>query len=405
MTIDQAGPAPTPGPASRALDVRPADARELEAWDDLTVRPGGGHILQSMAWARHRAASGWRPHHLVVGDGSAVLALERRWPIIGGGSAYLPRGPIPSGDLAAVARRLEAVTAWLAGHGIDVIATDAEVPGATGYGARLAAIGFHQIEEIQPARHRFSLPLGRGADEPGILAEVAKSTRQRIRAAEGAGIVVVRHDAEVEGGAADSAHPGAPDAPPGRVPGAAGPGEGFVAPTETTAVALDRFYDLLLATGERRHFRFGPRPGFLAWWRAAHAARLLVLLEARTADGTPIAGLVLYRHGGRLTTAHSADDAATRQGHPGALHLLRWRAIQLAIREGCAEMDLGGVDVPGARHEPLPGEPMYGLAEHKRAFGAVFLELAGAHERVIRPWRYALGRVAARAVRSRGGAR
>jgi lipid II:glycine glycyltransferase (peptidoglycan interpeptide bridge formation enzyme) len=403
MTTDRAGPAAPSGPASRALAVRPADARELEAWDDLTVHPGGGHVLQSMAWARHRAASGWRPHHLVLDDGSAVLALEHRWPLIGGGSVYLPRGPIPSGDLPAMTRRLEAVTAWLAGHGIDVVATDAEVPAATGYGERLAAIGFHQIEEIQPARHRFSLPLGRGADEAGILAGVAKSTRQRIRAAEGAGIVVVRHDALIEPAASDPALAGAPDVPAGQAPGAPGPGEGFVAPVEATSVALDRFYDLLLATGERRHFRFGPRPGFLAWWRAAHAARLLVLLEARTAEGTPIAGLVLYRHGDRLTTAHSADVAATRQGHPGALHLLRWRAIQLAIREGCAEMDLGGVDVPGARHEPLPGEPMYGLAEHKRAFGAVFLELAGAHELIIRPWRYTLGRVAARAVRTGSG--
>ena len=62
------------------MEVRPANARELEVWDDLVVTPGGGHVYQSMAWARHRAASGWRPHHLVAADGSAILALERRWP-------------------------------------------------------------------------------------------------------------------------------------------------------------------------------------------------------------------------------------------------------------------------------------------------------------------------------------
>ncbi len=73
------------------------------------------------------------------------------------------------------------------------------------------------------------------------------------------------------------------------------------------------------------------------------------------AGGDVLAGLILYRHGGRLSTVHSGDHAATRAGHPGALHLLRWRAIQLAIREGCSEMDLGGVDVAGARGEPRGG--------------------------------------------------
>ena len=89
-----------------------------------------------------------------------------------------------------------------------------------------------------------------------------------------------------------------------------------------------------------------------------------------------------------------------RTTHPGLPHLLRWRAIQLAIAEGRAQMDLGGVDVAGARRIPEPGEPMYGLYEHKRSFGADWVELAGAHERVIRPRRYRLGRVLARGLRT-----
>ena len=361
------------------MEVRPANARELEVWDDLVVTTGGGHVYQSMAWARHRAASGWRPHHLIAADGSAVLALERRWPVVGGGSAYLPRGPIPAGVAPAMARRLGAFTGWLAGHGIDVVATDAEIEAATGYPELLRAAGFHPIEEIQPSRHRLALALGHGTDETAALAGVAKATRQRIRAAEKAGIVVVRHD---------------------RSRGAEGDlGEGFTRPAEDPHVALDRFYDLLLETGERRHFAFGPRAGFVGWWRAALAAGMLVLLEARSADDQPLAGLVLYRHGGRLSTVHSGDHAATRRDHPGSLHLLRWRAIQLAIREGCAEMDLGGVDVPGARRPPVEGEPMYGLFEHKRSFGADWVELTGAHEQVIRPRRYAIGRAMARAAR------
>ena len=361
------------------MDVHPADARELEVWDDLVVTPGGGHVYQSMAWARHRAAAGWRPHHLVAADGSAVLALERPWPLIGGGSAYLPRGPIPTGDPVAMAARLAAFSGWLADRRIDVIATDTEIEADSGYPELIGAGGFRPIEEIQPSRHKLALELGHGADEASVLAGVAKATRQRIRGAERAGIVVVRYDKSRQA--------------------ETGPGEGFSAPVGDSEVALDGFYELLLETGERRRFSFGPRAAFVGWWQAALAAGWLVLLEAQTAAGAVLAGLVLYRHGGRLSTVHSGDHAATRRDNPGALHLLRWRAIQLAIREGCAEMDLGGVDVPGARRPPVEGEPMRGLYEHKRSFGARWVELAGAHERVVRPRRYALGRALARAAR------
>jgi lipid II:glycine glycyltransferase (peptidoglycan interpeptide bridge formation enzyme) len=362
--------------------VREATSAELERWDATAVDGPGGHVLQSRAWAAHRQATGWTPHHLVTADGMFVLAVSRSWPFIGGGSAYLPRGPVADVvDPERLADRLAAVTAHLAGRGIDVVASDAEIPAETGYGGAIESRGFHAIEEIQPSRHRVSLPLGGGADEAAAFDAIAKSTRQRVRGAERDGITVVRHDTRQ------------------RTDGA---GEGFVAPTEPAETALDRFYDLLLETGERRHFSFGPRSLFVRWWRAAYSAGHLVYLEARAPDpdrGQALAGLVLYRHGGRLSTVHSGDHASSRSEHPVALHLLRWRAIQLAIREGCSEMDLGGVDVAGARGEPREGDPLYGLYQHKRAFGGRWLALTGAHERIFDARGYALGRLTGRIAR------
>jgi lipid II:glycine glycyltransferase (peptidoglycan interpeptide bridge formation enzyme) len=344
------------------------------AWDEHTVDQPNGHVYQSLEWAGHRAASGWLPRYVVVPGGPGVLALLRPWPQIGGFSAYLPRGPVPSGEPARDAALLVAVAELLGSEDVDVVAADPEVPASPGYADALARAGFHAIEEIQPSRHRMSLQLG-GQDEQAVFGGIAKSTRQRIRQAESSEIIVVRHDARV---------------------GRGGVGEGFAGPPEPTPVALDRFYDLLLETGERRHFSFGPRASFVGWWVAAHRAGHLVYLEARAAGGFPLAGLLLYRHGRRLTTVHSGDHEAARRDHPGALHLLRWRAIQLAMREGRQEMDLGGVDVAGARREPHEGDATYGLYQHKRSFGAAWLELAGAHEKVIRPNRYRAGRVMAK---------
>lgn len=367
-------------------EIREAAITELADWDALAVDAPGGHVYQSVAWARHRAAAGWRPRFIATPDGGRVLSLERSWPWVGGSSAYIPRGPVPAGangleaagSSATLATRLVAVSDWLGADGVDVVASDAEVPTAdTAYGAAIRAAGFMPIEEIQPSRHKVALPLDPDAGDGPAFDAIAKSTRQRIRAAERDGVVVVRHDRRQAGG---------------------GAGDGFAAPAEPSEIALDRFYDLLVETGERRQFGFGPRERFVPWWVAALRAGHLVYLEARLAapDGEVLAGLVLYRHGGRLSTVHSGDHAAGRARHPGALHLLRWRAIQLAIRERCGEMDLGGVDVAGARREPLEGEPMAGLYQHKRSFGGRWVELTGAHERVLDGRGYALGRTAMR---------
>jgi lipid II:glycine glycyltransferase (peptidoglycan interpeptide bridge formation enzyme) len=367
--------------------VREFGPDELEGWDAASVDIAGGHVLQSVAWAQHRAARGWRPRFLEAG-GQRALVLERPWPVIGGASAYIARGPVGAGEPwtgdgsgGATGEALTAIAAHLESEGVDVLAADPEVAADdAAYRDALAAAGFHAIPEIQPSRHRTALSLARG-DEAGVFDGIAKATRQRIRRAERDGVRVLRWDAAAS--TLEGAQPAGDDEPAGD--------------------ALARFYGLLRDTGDRRGFDFAGPEEFVAWWRRALAAGHLVYLEARAPSGGDVlGGLVLYRHGRRLSTAHSADVAESRRTHPGTMHLLRWRAIQLALAEGRVEMDLGGVDVAGARREPQPGEPTYGLYEHKRSFGARWVELAGARERIARPWRYKAGRATSRLARAVG---
>lgn len=371
---------------------REATQAELSDWDRRVVQAPGGHVYQSLAWAGERAKVGWRPLHVLLDADHAALVLLRPFPLVGGASAYVPRGPIvdpshPGDGGDAAASRVTRLSDWLRTRGVAVVASDAEVPAAdAAYGHGLRAAGFRRIPEIQPSRHRVSLALAGDMDDAAVLAGMSKSTRQRIAAAERDGVSVDRHDSA-----------GWPD------------DVGlFETPGVGTGGALDAFATLLEGTGERRGFRFGPRQVFVDWWLAAHAAGLLVYLEARdrrAADRGALGGLILYRHGDRLSTVHSADAPGVRESHPGVMHLLRWRAIQLALREGRNEMDLGGVDVGPEHREPGDGDPMAGLYEHKRSFGATWLEMTGAHERVLMPWRYATGRVAARLARAAGRGR
>ena len=371
-------------------EVRRLDGPDLDGWDAAAVDVQGGHVFQSRAWAAHRASTGWEPRFHAVGDARA-LVLVRPWRMVGGGSAYVPRGPVLAGapwtgdgSGVAVARALAALAVQLSDGGLDVLAADPEVAASDdAYRRTLDGVGFHGIPEIQPSRHRMAIPMPAGTDEAAVMDGIAKATRQRIRRAERDGVVCVRWD-------------GAPTEV-----------EGHARATEEGSEALRRFYGLLRETGDRRGFGFAGPEEFVAWWTRALASGHLVYLEARegAVDGDVLGGLVLYRHGRRLSTAHSGDRAERRRDHPGAMHLLRWRAIQLALAEGRTEMDLGGVDVAGARREPVEGEPTYGLYEHKKSFGATWVALAGAQERVARPWRYALGRGMARLERTVGPGR
>jgi lipid II:glycine glycyltransferase (peptidoglycan interpeptide bridge formation enzyme) len=363
-----------------ALAPRPATPAELEAWDRRMVHGPGGHVYQSRAWGRHCETRGWRTRFVMLDDERGAVVLVRPTPWIGGGSAYVTRGPIvdPSDDGAAIASRLTALAEHLGATGVDAIACDAEIPAATpGLGEALRGAGFHPIAEIQPSRHLVSLSVPPDADDAVMRGGLTKSTRQRVDRAERDGVVVRRHDSAGWDG----------DQPL------------FDRPDRPLDEALGDFATLLEGTGRRKGFTFGPRDAFLRWWQLAHADGLVVYLEARD-DGALLGGLLLYRHGDRLSTVHSADAPGVRETHPGVMHLLRWRAIQLAIREGRSEMDLGGVDHAPDHREPGPGDEMAGLYEHKRSFGARWVELVGAQERVIRPWRYALGRVTGKAART-----
>ena len=362
------------------MAVREATQADFGEWDARTVAAPGGDVFQSLAWGAYRSRIGWRPHYLIVDEALPVLALERRWRGMAGGGAYISRGPVWSGDsVETAADRLSAVADWLGDRGVDVVSSDAEIPAASGYAALTAARGFRTIEEIQPSRHRLRRVVHPERDEAAIFASLPATVRQRIRQAKRReSLRVVRYDTL----------PGDPrgfDDPPG---GAADPGE--------ATGALDRLYDLLVATAARRHFFMGPRTGFLDWGGQALAAGMGFILEARSPDGTVIAASLFYRHGQRITYANAADLVGQRRAFPGAVHLVLWRALQMTCREGRLELDLGGVDVRGARHKPVEGEEMYGLLRFKELLGGEWLALCGNQERIIRPWRYRAGRASGR---------
>jgi lipid II:glycine glycyltransferase (peptidoglycan interpeptide bridge formation enzyme) len=343
------------------------DTTAPDGWNARAVDVPGGHVLQGTAWAAHRASLGWTPHFVTFESGREALVLAHRQPPLPGFVAYAPRGPVSAGDpVDRVAERAAALAGWVRETRGTILAVDPELDADPAYERALAGAGFAEAEEIQPSRHRLVLAFEPGDDEATVLARVSKQTRQRIRAAESAGIEIVEDAA--------GAH-------------------------------LDAFGTLIGATAERKHFTFSPEQGFVRWWRRVLETPHGRFWVARHEDRL-LGGLIAYRQGGHLATAFSADRADLRRELPGTMHLLRWHVIREALTDGLPSIDLGGVDVRGARAKPEKGAPNYGMWEHKASFGATWVESAPAHEIVLRPWVYRAGLLAGRArrlVRARAG--
>ncbi|HYN70491.1 MAG TPA: peptidoglycan bridge formation glycyltransferase FemA/FemB family protein [Candidatus Eisenbacteria bacterium] len=326
------------------VSAREATPEELADWDHHTVDPPAGNALQSRGWATYRSHFGWQPVFLALSDGARVLGLRRSGRLIRPDRIYLSRGPIPT-DAAATARRLEACAEWFATRGVGVLISDAEVPAETGYAALIGRAGFQPTEEIQPSRHRMAVDLSGVADSDALLQSFNATTRNMVRAALRSDLQVVAHNA-----------------------------------VDATVLArLQVFHGLVEATGRRKQFAVASRARFLDWSQQAMGAGIQVFIEARAPDGGIAAAATFYRHGNRWTYALAADDPQLRRPYAGAVRLVVWEAMRRALEEGRAEMDLGGVDVAGARRQPRPGEPEHGMLTFKESFGAKWVEMAGAH--------------------------
>jgi CelD/BcsL family acetyltransferase involved in cellulose biosynthesis len=115
--------------------------------------------------------------------------------------------------------------------------------------------------------------------------------------------------------------------------------EGVRCEEGNSAFLLDSFYRLLLLT--RRRHGIPPQP--MRWFLSlidcfGHALKIKVAFK----DKQPIAAILTLRHKGVLVYKYGCSD---ERFHPlGGMHLLFWRTIQEAKRDGVQVFDLGRSD-------------------------------------------------------------
>jgi lipid II:glycine glycyltransferase (peptidoglycan interpeptide bridge formation enzyme) len=302
--------------------------------------------MQGTAWAEHRRSQGADPRFVTFSDGRAALVILRQQRLAPGMVATCRRGPARAsltgtelvGHIAVLGDAMREL-------GARELVVDPELDADPGYEAAMDALGARVTDEFQPSIHVMRLTFADGATEERLFGDIQKTTRQRIRAAERAGTTVRR---------------------------------------DPTGEHLEAFGELLVERADALGIAMRPERGYLAAWRRLIAAGQARLLLAEH-EGVLAGGLLLYLQGGMHSTAYSADRAELRHALPGTMHLVRWTVIRDALAEGASAVELGGVDLPGHREPPKPGEPNHGLYVHKASFGATWVERTPARRLVLRP--------------------
>ena len=362
------------------MTVRPATPDELADWDERTVDPPGGHVYQSRAWAAHRAASGWTPHHLIVDDdvrGSRpdeAVAVHRRGQRL---------HPARSDRRRRSSRLTVPPASWPSpttspSAGIDVVAV------GRGDSRRQRLRG---PDLAPPASTRSRRSSRRATGSRCRSTASTRTPRSRgSRSRPGSGSGRPRRTASTSSATTRALAPG-------------GVGEGFAAPARADRrrarsllrpPARDRRAASSSRSGRANRSSAGGGPPI---GRATSSTSRL-----RAPEGAPLAGLLLYRHGERLSTVHSGDhaDGPTRPpGRPPPAPLAGDPARD--PRAALARWTWAG------RMSPAPGASRARASRCTACTStscrsvASWLELTGAHETVIRPNRYRAGRIAARA--------
>lgn len=327
---------------------------ERELFNSFLRSAPKGHVLQSFEWGEVKAATGWKPHRLVVEDGGRIRAvatiLERDLPGLGRPLFYSPRGPVLDDEdtaafdaLIAAVRRLgreRRAIAWKIDPDVpapaprleDYLSSRGFVPAGKGL----------NFEGIQP---RFVFRLNIEPSLEKIMANFAGKTRYNVNLAARRGVVVS------EGRESD----------------------------------LPEFYELLRVTAERDRFLIRNFEYYRVLWRCLVERGLARLFVARY-QGEMIAGTLAFIFGDKAWYIYGASGNRHRDAMPN--YALQWEMIRWAKSEGCSLYDFRGIS-----GDLDPANPLYGLYRFKKGFGGQVVEFIGEFDLAFSPlyrvWRWA----------------
>ncbi|MCS6847180.1 MAG: peptidoglycan bridge formation glycyltransferase FemA/FemB family protein [Anaerolineae bacterium] len=335
--------------------ARPREISESE-WDSFVSHHPHGHILQTQAWGKLKAAHGWRAARAsVFGDQNrpvgVALTLIRTLPYGLGKIAYVPRGPVVNWDNEThVEAAVYTIYRLARNHGAFAAVIEPDLLDTPSDRHLLERLKLQPVDfHVQPRR---TIWVNLDVDEDvDILAAMKPKTRYNIGLAKRRGVTV-------RTGSVDDA---------------------------------GLFYAMMRTTAERDAFAIHPlsyyRDFLDLFTRGADAPARLLIAEYRH---EPLAALIVTALGERAIYLYGASANSHRELMP--TYLLQWEAMLWARRRGCKTYDMWGVpDEDEATLEAnfeKRNDGLWGVYRFKRGFGGQVVRHIGAWVYVLSPLRW-----------------
>lgn len=324
------------------MTFRFATDDEITAWDELLLQnPDGGDVFASREIAETKADNGWTPR-FIVGDDTAVLALEKHIPLLGK-FWYLPKGPgvKTPGELQPL---LAPLKAFASAQGVFAVKIEPEILKTPEIASKLTQMGLERTFAVQPNVSTVLVDLAPSID--AILMSLNQKGRNALRRAEREGVTT--------------------------------------APVELTDETMKIMYDLLSKTAAGQ-WRLRGFAYFKEFWtrfsRENHGQMFFAWYEGQVIAAS--FGLILG------TKGMYKDGASVREKVVyGASHLLQWEMIKWMKTHGALRYDLCGTPPSDRIHDPT--HHFAGLARFKTSFNKHVTDYVGCYNLPVRLLRYML---------------
>jgi lipid II:glycine glycyltransferase (peptidoglycan interpeptide bridge formation enzyme) len=304
-------------------------------WDRFVEGTGGGHHVQTCAWASVKASLGWRALRISARRKDIRVAgaqiLTHKYPLIGW-VGYVPKGPLcVDKDPVLISTLVDRMKRIAFDRKINMLAV--QPPNDSDFMADLlVGAGFrHSTLELAPVA---TILIDVSQDPAQILARAKRQTRQNINRSIKEGITV------------DEA-----------------------APEE-----LPRFYDLHVITSKRQRFRPYAIEYFETMQKVLAPPGWFRIICARF-KGEMVSALLLVPFRDTVTTKILGWSGGFKEQRPN--EAVFWGAVLWAKAHGYRYLDLEGIDKDGARKvlcgEPLPDKLRHSPDQLKYGFSGTIM--------------------------------
>ena len=310
-----------------------------DAWNAFVESAPYHAFPQLWEWGEVRAASGWRPIRLAIGQSkdepvAGAQLLLRRVPLLDWHLAYVPRGPVGQLDDPGVRDKLvDALRVVGRKERIATVRADPETVAGTAYGQALLDVPWLSAPKVQPPTTRV-IDLTPGVD--ALRADLRRKHRQYVNKAERAGITVERYDGAT--------------------------------PAHVMRPALQEFNRIYRHTADRAGF-VARQPSYYERVWKAFAPNGHVRLSFAVQRGERVATLFHFLCGERAVESYGGMTDAGAESR--ANYLLKWTAISDFAHEGFRVYDMWGLATGGIR-------------QFKEGFGGTEIEYIGARDLALR---------------------